>query len=282
MTGSQLSPLGRFDKVLICTDGSDFSAGAVRVGVALAQKSGARAIAMSMVRTNPEYEALAPQLVAEAGAQARGNVAVVQAEAEAAGVACTPLVVSGDDPPHEIIARAASLDVDLVVMGRRGRRGLARLMVGDATAKVAGLAKCSVLVVPQAAAMWHGRVLLATDGSRCSDAAAVAALAVARCCAVPVTVVGALVPSHNAARLQEGREAVARTVELLRNEGIDVEGIECAGEADEVIITTCRDRAADLIIVGSHGRTGLGKVLIGSVSERVIGKAACAVMVVKA
>ena len=282
MAASQLSPLGRFESVLICTDGSEFSAGAVRVGVALSQKSGATAIAMSMVRTNPEYEALAPQLVAEAGAAARTHVAVVQSQAMAAGVSCTPLVVSGDDPPAEIIAQAEKLNVDLVVMGRRGRRGLARLMVGDATAKVAGLARCSVLVVPKAAAMWHGRVLLATDGSRSSDAAAVAALAVARCCAVPVTVVGALVPSHSPARQQEGRDAVTRTVEALRAEGIEVEGIEQAGEADEVIIATARDRAADLIIVGSHGRTGLGKVLIGSVSERVIGKATCPVMVVKA
>lgn len=281
MAGAQLSPLGRFEKVLICTDGSDFSAGAVRVGVALAEKSGARAIAMSMVRTNPEYEALAPRLVAEAGAGARAHVAVVQSQAEAAGIACTALVVSGDDPPREILAQAEALDVDLVVMGRRGRRGLARLMVGDATAKVAGLAKCSVLVVPKAAGMWHNRVLLATDGSRCSDAAAVAALAVARCCAVPVTVIGALVPSHNAARHQEGRDAVARTVSLLRGEGVDAEGIERAGEADEVIVAACGERAADLIIVGSHGRTGLGKVLIGSVSERVIGEAACPVMVVK-
>jgi len=39
---------------------------------------------------------------------------------------------------------------------------------------------------------------------------------------------------------------------------------------------------ADVIVIGTHGRSGLEKVLIGSVSERVIGQADCAVMVVKA
>jgi nucleotide-binding universal stress UspA family protein len=55
-----------------------------------------------------------------------------------------------------------------------------------------------------------------------------------------------------------------------------------AGEADDVIIKLAEEKGADLIVVGSHGRTGFGKVLLGSVSERVIGKAKCAVLVAKA
>jgi nucleotide-binding universal stress UspA family protein len=49
-----------------------------------------------------------------------------------------------------------------------------------------------------------------------------------------------------------------------------------------VIIKLAEDKGADLIVVGTYGRTGFGKVLLGSVSERVIGKAKCAVLVVKA
>jgi universal stress protein E len=281
MTDSQLSPLGRFERLLLCTDGSEFSIGAVRVGIAMAKKSGAHVTALSMVRTNPEYEALAPALVAKADREARDTVLAVQRQAEAEGVHCTPMVAHGEDPYREILDRAEQLNVDLVVMGRRGRRGLARLMVGDATAKVAGLAKCSVMVVPRAAEMWHSRILLGTDGSRSSDAAAVAAAKIARCCAAPLTVVGALVPSHSQARQQEGREAVERTVGALESDGLEVNGVVSRGEADQVIIDSARQNGADLIVIGSHGRTGLGKVLIGSVSERVIGKASCPVLVVK-
>ena len=61
----------------------------------------------------------------------------------------------------------------------------------------------------------------------------------------------------------------------------DAEGVALPGEADDVIIKLAAEKAAELIVLGTHGRTGFGKVLLGSVSERVIGKAKCAVLVVK-
>ena len=48
------------------------------------------------------------------------------------------------------------------------------------------------------------------------------------------------------------------------------------------IIEFAQKRGADLIVMGSHGRTGLGRLLLGSVAEQVIGKAVCPVLVVKA
>jgi len=139
-----------------------------------------------------------------------------------------------------------------------------------------------VLTVPVGASMWQNRILLGTDGSRFSDAAAVSAAKIAHCCAAPITVVSALVPSHSERRQQEGREAVARTTAQLVQQGLDAEGTALPGEADDVIIKLAEEKGADLIVVGTYGRTGFGKVLLGSVSERVIGKAKCAVLVVKA
>jgi nucleotide-binding universal stress UspA family protein len=130
--------------------------------------------------------------------------------------------------------------------------------------------------------MWHNRILLGTDGSRFSDAAAISAAKIAHCCEAPISVVSALVPSHSEQRQQEGREAVERTTAQLGQDGLDVEGVALPGEADDVIIKLAEEKGADLIVVGTYGRTGFGKVLLGSVSERVIGKAKCAVLVVKA
>jgi nucleotide-binding universal stress UspA family protein len=63
-------------------------------------------------------------------------------------------------------------------------------------------------------------------------------------------------------------------------------GVEAAidvrvGSPDAEIVACARERGADLIVMGSHGRTGLERLLMGSVSERVIGQAECPVMVVK-
>jgi nucleotide-binding universal stress UspA family protein len=53
------------------------------------------------------------------------------------------------------------------------------------------------------------------------------------------------------------------------------------GRPDQVIVERAAERGADLIVMGSQGRGGLERLLLGSVSERVIGQAACPVMVVK-
>ena len=54
-----------------------------------------------------------------------------------------------------------------------------------------------------------------------------------------------------------------------------------AESADEVIIELARKANIDLIVMGSHGRTGLKRLLMGSVTERVISSAPCPVLVVK-
>jgi len=270
----------RFDKILVASDGSSYSADAVKVAIGICQKTGARLYPFTMVLSNPEYETIAPELVEKASMDARKHLDSIVARAAKQGVAAEPLR-SGDSPDAEIVAAAAEIDADIIVMGQLGRRGLARMMVGDATVKVIGATRCSVVAVPQAGVMWQKRVLLGTDGSRFADAAAAMADKIARAFALPVTVVSALVPSHSEGRQQEGREAVERTTLALKKDGLDADGIALPGEADDVIIKLAKDKGADLIVLGSHGRTGFGKVLLGSVSERVIAKAKCPILVAK-
>jgi nucleotide-binding universal stress UspA family protein len=54
------------------------------------------------------------------------------------------------------------------------------------------------------------------------------------------------------------------------------------GDAYEMIVDIARKKKADIIVMGSHGRTGLTRLLMGSVTSRVIGHAPCSVLVVKA
>ena len=268
-------------RILIASDASAFSADAIDIAIAICVKAGGTLYPFTMVLTNAEYDAVAPELVEKAAEEAKAHLEQIVAEAKRYGVRATPMLRQGDSPHQEIVAAADEIHADLIVMGQQGRRGLARMMVGDATARVMGTAGCSVLSVPVGAKMWENRIVLGTDGSRFSDAAAVSVCQMAHCCAAPVTVVSALVPSHSERRQQEGREAVERTTAQLAQEGLDVEGLALPGEADEVLTRVAKQKGADLIAVGTHGRTGFGKVLLGSVAERVIGKSKCAVLVVK-
>ena len=273
-----LSENGKLDRVLVATDGSDYSAGAIRTGVALAKASGARLTGLSIALYNPEYSTLVPNLGEEAEKRARQALASFTAEA---GGDAETVTIEASDPYQGILDGAKANQADVIVIGRRGKRGMARMMVGDATAKVIGHADCAVLVAPRAARLWEKRVLLATDGSSHSEAAAGAAGHLAKKFGLPVTVVSVVAGSHSATRRMEAEQAVAAKVERLKAMGVAAEGKIVDGRPDEAIVKAAEEVGADLIVMGSHGRTGLVKVLLGSVAERVIGQVSCAVLVVK-
>ncbi|MBF0248333.1 MAG: universal stress protein [Alphaproteobacteria bacterium] len=275
-----LSPMGHVRKVLLASDGSAFTSGARRVALATAKAAGAKLYAMTMVYVNPEYAALAPEVVHKAEQEAWWHLKSVGARADELGVEHELLVINGEDPSHEIVEQARALGADVIVVGQQGRRGLARLMVGDATAKVIGQSPCPVIVAPKDAEMWDKRVLVGVDGSQFSDKAAVAASNLAKASGKPVAVVSALVPAHSEARRQESRDAVDRTVNALRDVGLEATGLTAEGEADRVIVRTAEEQDADLIVLGAFGRTGYGRAVLGSVTERVIGNAHCPVLVV--
>jgi len=272
----QLSPIGRCQSILVASDGSEFSAGAVREAIAIAHKCGARLYALTVVQTNPEYEALAPNLVAQADADAQATLAKIQTDASARGVTCETLARHGAQIYEEVVAAAEKLNVDLIIVGRHGKSGLMRLLMGSTTKKIIGFARRPVMVVPRTADVLGKDLLLATDGSRYSDAAAVTAAALGKLCDTTVTVLSV----DDGESVADAQAVVERTTALMAAEGAKVQGEVGAGRPDEVIVKTAEARKAGLIVLGSHGHTGLERLLMGSVSERVIGHAQGAVLVV--
>jgi nucleotide-binding universal stress UspA family protein len=71
-------------------------------------------------------------------------------------------------------------------------------------------------------------------------------------------------------------------VRALRSDGVDADGKVMDGPAAETIVTAAATAQADLIVMGSHGRTGIERLLLGSNTERVLNQTPCAVLVVKA
>lgn len=280
LKGSELSPLGRFERILLVTDGSEFTAGATRESIRIASRCEAQLYAMSVVVSNPEYESLAPQLLEKEEEEALRHLEQVKSTAEQAGLSCEVLVKHGAVVHQEIVDEADRSQMDVIVMGRRGKSGLMRVMMGSTTAKVIGHTDSSVLVVPRAARIEAKSLLLAVDGSRHSDAAAAAAANLAQHCAAPVTVVCV---AASRARLEqaEARAIAKRVTGLLTRKGVRARGEVLTGRPAEAIVDAAQSKGSDLIILGSHGRTGLERILLGSVSERVIGHASCAVLVVR-
>ena len=279
----ELSPVGRFQTILLATDGSEFSTAAEQAAREMAGHCDARLLVTRVVLTNPEYEALVPDRVQKAEAEAQKQIERVAEDARTAGVHVETLLRQGSDPYHEVVRVANDRHADVIVIGRRTRSDLARMMVGDSTAKVIGLASCSVLVVPRDTKMPEKGILVATDGSRLGDAAAYSAVRLVGRCGLPLTVISVVAEDSTAEERSEAQAAVDRVQREASGERVEVEAMLQEGaRPDTVIVTTAKRRAADMIVVGSHGRTGLSRLMMGSVSERVIGSADCPVLVVKA
>jgi len=279
----ELSPIGRFETILLATDGSEYSAAAEAAALQMTRHCGARLLITRVVLTNPEYEALVPDRVQQAENEAQKQLDKLADAARAEGLNVETILRHGADPYQEVVRAANEKHADVIVMGRRARSDLARLMVGDSTAKVIGLASCSVLVVPRGTKMPESRILVATDGSRLGDAAAYSAIRLTSHCALPLTVLSVVGTDGEAEHRAEATVAIERVEAAAAREGVTIETLVEEGRRPyEVILDTARSRNADLVVVGSHGRTGLNRLLMGSVSERVIGNAECPVLVVKA
>ena len=80
---------------------------------------------------------------------------------------------------------------------------------------------------------------------------------------------------------EESNERVRVLKEELLNKGLKVDTDVQFGNAAEMIVKTCNDKKIDMVVVGSHGRHGIKKFLLGSVSSKVVEHAPCDVMVVK-
>lgn len=295
---AQLCPTAKIEKLLLPTDGSEFSEGAIREAVNLAKTCSSKLFVVSVIETNPEYESIAPQLIEKAEKETRQHLESVKNRAAKEGVDCEIIARQGEDPYKYIVDEAAKHQVSMIIMGRRGRKGLKRLMMGSVTAKVIGHSPCNVLVVPRAARLEFRKILVATDGSKYSNAAASEAVAIAKRCGASL-IAASVVPYETISPLgivhsemqwelvtEESRKAAESNIknvkEIAEKEDVKIEELILEGRPYEAIINAAKENRVDLIVVGSHGRTGLDRLLMGSVTERIIGHADCAVLVVKA
>jgi nucleotide-binding universal stress UspA family protein len=137
-----------------------------------------------------------------------------------------------------------------------------------------------------------GKLLLATDLSPASSAATEQAFELAAQLGSPLLVVSVIDPGQlrlpggrfgqRVDQVRSQREVVAQDlVERGRRIGVTVTFLIWEGDPGESIVEAARSEHADLIVVGSHGRSGVGRALIGRVSDHVVRHAPCPVLVVR-
>ena len=272
-------PTARMGNLMVATDGSKYGESAVREAIRLAKICSSNLIAVSVVKTNIEFDSVLPQFVEKKEKEAIKHLESVKAQAAEEGINCVTIVSRNEEPYEDIVHLASKNNIYMIIMGTHGRSEMKRLMMGSVTAKVIGHASCNILVLPLNAKVECKNVLIAIDGSKYSEAAASEALGIAKRCGSSLIVLSVALSD---AELTATEDNVNKVSEAAAKEDIKTTSIVTKGKPYESIIETAKQKDVDVIVVGSHGRTGLARLLMGSVAERVIGLSESAVMVVKA
>ncbi len=275
---AQFCPVGKLDKLLLATDGSLHSEGAIREAIGFAVKCSSKLSACMTLETNPEYETTGGKVLEKEEDEAVAHLDSIKKRAADQGLSCETVLHEGIDAAEAIVDEATKKNVDMIVIGRHGRKGLLKALVGELAEKVIVHAPCKVLVVPKAAKIEYRDILVATDGSGNSVAAVEEAVNIAKRCGSRMI---ALSSVRSDSELDRARENVNKVLDMAKSEGIEAEGLTPVGRSYNVIVETAGGRGVDLIVMGMPVKSEFEKFFTGSATEKVIGTAGCAVLVVK-
>lgn len=287
-------PLG--GAIAVATDGTHDSDGAVRLGIALARRDGVAVALLSVVEPMPfdDHEG-------STGADTERAIRLAIEEREGELAAQRARTFSSSRPwPHaihvgnrvdEIVKHAGHHGASLIVLGRGSHGVFARLLQRETALRVIRTSPIPVLAVPGSAAEPPRSAVVAIDFSPPSEDAARAAIDVLGghgtvyfAHATPRIVI----PQGDSRPWGEpgvagvlGRlEAIARRLDIPR--GVQVEFVSLHGEPAEELVAFAEQQHADMIATGAHGRSTIGRLVLGSVSTKVVRSASCAVLVAPA
>ncbi len=295
--------------ILVGVDFSPASDVACRQALGIARKRGARIVLAHAAAMPDEPEGLPASMRSTADAYLailRGRVAedrraLVELGERLSGQGPEVSHVLVDGHADDAILTAAhDLGAELIVIGSHGHRGIGRLLLGSIAERIVRGAAGPVLVARGAAEAADGgfrRILVSTDFSEAAERGLDLALDLAAADAVVELVhfwsLPTLPRAHAVdevdATLEEIRAELQTTGQARGAEALAARGEPGAtvryqlreGDARDGILDLARISGADLVVVGSHGRRGLRRLLLGSVAEAVVRHAPCSVLVTR-
>jgi nucleotide-binding universal stress UspA family protein len=303
----------QIQRILCPVDFSDGSRRALDHAVALAKWYDARVSMFHVCAPVPvsAYATVASMmpssLVAGENQNDVRNAIRAFASMEAASSAPIDIELGEGSAATEIVAKAAAAHSDLIVLGTHGRSGFERIMLGSVTEKVLRKASCPVLTVPprlataaDVPAVTFKRIVCAVDFSECSLRALEYALSIAQETNARLTVLHVVEPMPNvpadddspllamktikeyvAAAEEEGRALLQGAIPEQVRAYCEVETVQTIGKPYREILRLATEQAADLIVLGVHGRGVVDLMFFGSTAQHVVRQAACPVLTLR-
>lgn len=286
-----------FEEILFPTDGSDGASWALEHALDIATTHGATLHLLNVADTTRESLTQIQGQVVDT-LESEGNKVVNEAadQAEERDIPVIANVLQGE-PHSTIVDYAADREVDLIVMPTHGRRGLTRLLLGSTTERVVRTSPVPVLTVRPDAETEpvypYRDVLVPTDGSECAraaldlgiDLAGEEETALHLLSVVDSTTLGVDVRAELQVEYleQHARNILADAASVAADAGVDPADttIEFGTPIYRGILEYAETHDVDVIVAGTHGRSGLDRYLLGSVTEKLVRTAPVPVLTVR-
>jgi nucleotide-binding universal stress UspA family protein len=292
----------RITRVLLATDFSHWASQAEEYACALAAAWEVPLTIMTVLEfprgMNPEY-AVNKQYLTDRMYDASAQLAELDMRARSRGIVTSTRIARGI-PYEEVIAAARSEKADLLVVGTRGKSGLAHVLLGSTAERVIRTGPCPVLAVhtlndhvAKEGGSNLNRILVPTDMSDCSLDALEYAAVVAKQSKASIELLHVLEPVYygidftfvHADERERKRKWMAERIEHvsadLSRAGVLAKARVRGGVPPDAILEYAQTSGSDLIIMGTHGRRGLSHLLAGSVTEAVLRQGTCPVLAVR-
>jgi nucleotide-binding universal stress UspA family protein len=292
-------------RILVPVDGSPAAARAIQVACALAREHGGELVfgdavnhAAAIAELTVPYGIPDATPLLQALDDAAGGVCADAVKlAQAAGLSASSVVLEGQ-AAGAVVDYASAHGIDAIVMGTRGARGLERFFTGstaDGVLRTSDVPTFVVQAVEHAAEPTFKRVLVAVDDSEASAAAVAYALQLLGKAGtalflhvIPTADLGEksreygydprpMLDEFRAAAqpFLDAATAQAKALELSSETYVE------EGDAVEEILSAATAHGADAIALGTHGRSGLPRLFLGSVAEGVVSRSAVPVVVLR-
>ena len=293
-------------RILVPIDGSPAAERVLEVAVALARRCGGELVLGNAVNyaaaiaqcTEPYGVTDAEPLMQALADEAHGILSRAEITAKAAGLNVTSVVLEGP-ASSAIVNYSAEHGIDAVVMGTRGIDGLERFFLGSTADGVLRGTELPVFVVQpvaDAAAPAFERVLVAVDDSEASAAAVAFVLDLATGIGGVALFAHVIVttelgdtsreyaydpkPLFEEARA-EAQTALDAAAAQAQSRGVAAETYVVEGDTVDELLLAASAHKADVIAIGTHGRRGLERLILGSVAEAVVRRSPIPVVVVR-
>jgi nucleotide-binding universal stress UspA family protein len=292
--------------VIVATSLTKASDQVVRSGVRIARTAGAKihlvhAYDLTMLYSGAAMGggAFLPELIEEEG---EGHLQRLQDQAWRLGIQREELagLTALEGAPHRVLVKtAAATGASLIVIGAAESWGSLSKLLGSTADRVVRAAACPVLALRGELELPPRRVLIAVDQSPESGEALLRGLRVLAALGggpggrprteiealyvAETPLLEAVLPTVDPRQVEAdaGKELARFIAAHLPEPGWQVGGrVRCAGAADREILARCAEAAPDLVVLGTHGRSGFERFLIGSVAESVMRHAQGSVLII--